>query len=176
MIRLLIPSMLLAVFFFAPGSGTVAAQGLDQVTGCLTAQGAIKDLAIGDTPAKPCKASASRISLQLGLTSPKTIFTSFDVLVGGDFGLAFANDFCQDAADNAVPPLEGTFIAWLGVDAMHAKDRLPPFLGPYVLPNGEMVVAHGYIFRPINVDEDGALLTGDTFVWTGTDELGRDAQ
>lgn len=165
MLKLLIPSTLIALFFVALGSGTAAAQGAVQVTGCLTAKGTIKNLAIGDAPTKPCKGSEMQVSLPLGphtdLTSPRTIFVTFDVIDGGDFGLAFANDFCQDAADNAVPPLEGTFIAWLGVDAMHAKDRLPPFLGPYVLPNGEMVVAHGVadlldtdIFRPINVDED----------------------
>ena len=52
MLRLLFSSMLLAFFYFTLGNGTVAAQGLDQVTGCLSAKGAIKDLAIGDAPAK----------------------------------------------------------------------------------------------------------------------------
>lgn len=64
MLRLLIPSILFAFILVSLGSRTASAE---QVTGCLTAQGAIKDLAIGDAPAKPCKASATQISLPLGL-------------------------------------------------------------------------------------------------------------
>lgn len=66
MLKLFVSSTLLTLLFFALGSETVAAQGAEQVTGCLTAQGSIKDLEIGDAPAKPCRVSATQIDLEGG--------------------------------------------------------------------------------------------------------------
>jgi hypothetical protein len=65
MVRMLARTAIAAVVLAAPGS--VAAQAeADVATGCLTRSGQITKVAIGDQPARPCRARETQVSWRLG--------------------------------------------------------------------------------------------------------------
>jgi hypothetical protein len=116
------------------------------------------------------------------LTAVKTVFTTSASFTGNLGGLDGADSLCQQAADTttAIVP-EGEYVAFLSTSAseVHARDRLSPNYGGYVLPDGTTMIAaskadllDGEILHSIDQDEFGDSI-GGVWVWTGSGNDGR---
>jgi len=115
----------------------------------------------------------------------KYIFVTSISLQGNLGGLAGADTFCQNLADNfAIPPLPmGTYTAWLSSAVSDARDRVtddPSItnISTYVLTDGT-VIANGFVNligggldSSIKLDESGSMVASTPGVWTGTSSLG----
>ena len=117
----------------------------------------------------------------------KYVFVTSLSFQGNLGGLAGADTFCQNLADNfAMPPLPvGTYTAWLSSSSpvSDARDRVtddPSItnLSRYVLTDGT-VIANGFVGliddeldSSINLDESGSTVVSTPGVWTGTSSLG----
>jgi len=86
-------------------------------------------------------------------------------------GLVGADAACQRNADTV--GLGGTWTAWLSDSETDAVDRIPD--GRYELPDGTLIaediadLTDGRLKAPINQDEDGTILTGQTLTGTNGD-------
>ncbi len=119
----------------------------------------------------------------------KYVFVTSLSFQGNLGGLAGADNFCQNFAENfAAPPLPvGTYTAWLSSDLSDAKDRVtddPSITNTsrYVLTDGT-VIANGFVAiigvgvgggldSSINLDESRSMVVSTPGVWTGTSSLG----
>lgn len=103
-------------------------------------------------------------------------------------GLVYADAWCNEAAANASPPLEGTFRAWLSSSSENARDRFGTARG-WVRVDGKPfadsiddLVLDRRLYYPLRIDENGDdVLLEDPFanmtpVATGTNELGNVAR
>ena len=122
-------------------------------------------------------------------TPANIIFVTAAKYNGDLDGLDGADAKCQVAADGATldgAKLPGTYKAWLSDSTTSAKDRLTQSSGPYVRTDGIQVAADfadlidgikslsfNNIAAPLNVDENGFVLTGSQDAWTGTNVLGQ---
>ena len=115
----------------------------------------------------------------------KYVFVTSLSFQGNLGGLAGADGFCQNLADNfAMPPLPvGTYTAWLSSTVSDARDRVtddPTItnISTYVLTDGT-VIANGFVDligggldNSIKLDESRSLVVSTPGVWTGTSSLG----
>ena len=97
---------------------------------------------------------------------------------GSDLGgLAGADMKCQARADAA--ELTGRFAAWLSDSATSPATRFPHRASPYRRLDGVVVandwsdLTDGTLDAPINVDEKGAIVAVEPWVWTGTMTTGQ---
>jgi hypothetical protein len=103
------------------------------------------------------------------------VFVTSDRHTGALGGLVGADKaLCQDAASDG--GLSGTWTAWLSDSSADAIDRIAE--GQYRLLNGKLVaddkadLTGGTLNNPIQVDENGDIVSTDFGVWTGTDTDG----
>ena len=133
-----------------------------------------------------CPLTSSCVGGACTAPTARTIFVTSKTFTGNLGGLDGADATCQTAATTA--GLSGTYKAWLSDDAMTASGRLAHSTAPYVLPDGQTVVASGFaqlvsgtIAHAINMTElktapptSGATCGIDT-VWTSTGPSGNEA-
>jgi hypothetical protein len=107
----------------------------------------------------------------------KTVFVSSVLTADAKFGsLAAADALCQSLADGAT--LGGTWKAWLSDQREWPATRFTHAAVPYRLRDGTIVandwaaLTSGTLAHAIDHDETGALATGVTEVWTGTNPDG----
>ena len=86
-----------------------------------------------------------------------------------------AGDFiCQTRANAAA--LGGTWIAWLSSSSSDAKDRIGDYkylrMDGSLVANGKADLTDGNISNPIEINENGAVITVDPIAWTATTSLG----
>lgn len=105
------------------------------------------------------------------------LFFVTDELYAADFGgIAGADEICQTTAELA--NLTGTYVAWLSAGVDSAKEDLPT--GKVIMRTDGQIVANAAedlikgpmttLLQPINLDQDGAAVTG--YAWTGTSTQG----
>ena len=119
--------------------------------------------------------SDARAGQLVGLLKGWMVFVSKTASYYGDLGgLSGADDECNILAGNA--NLNGTFIAWLSNETINAKDRIEEgvfFLFDNTkLANSKDELLNSTLLTPINIDQEGGLITGGFPVWTGTNEFG----
>ncbi len=106
-----------------------------------------------------------------GLTS-RRVFVSSKTYPGNFGGIAKLDVACQSLADAA--NIGGAWIAWASTSAEPASTRLSHSTVPYVLVGGGEIakdwadLVDGTLALPIDHDELGQPITGETKVWTGT--------
>ena len=100
--------------------------------------------------------------------------TRYDGKLGG---LAGADSRCQIQENSVIPPLGGTWKAWLSSSTVAVNTPARSFTQatvPYKLLNRTTIAANwvnltgGTLAAPINRTENNTVLTGDNFVWTNT--------
>lgn len=105
------------------------------------------------------------------------LFFVTNELYAADFGgIAGADEICQTAAELA--NLTGAYVAWLSAGVDSAKEDLP--MGKVIIrTDGQIVVNTAEdlikgpmttLLHPLNLDQDGAVVTG--YTWTGTSTQG----
>ena len=103
----------------------------------------------------------------------KIIFVTSATFTGKLGGLAGADQTCQNLAGAAGLAHPTTFRAWLSDGFEPIADRITPFEGPYIRPDGVQIADHwqdltdGNLDAPISIDEkkqDHTQLT--VYVWT----------
>ena len=112
-------------------------------------------------------------------SNPLTVFvSSIPASAGFARGVEGADNFCDGLAQGA--GLEGKYVAWLSSaggtvgDAPEAKMRIRNYVGIYQLVNGTKVadnwvdLTDGTLDNPINIDQNGSLVSGTNNVWTGS--------
>jgi hypothetical protein len=108
----------------------------------------------------------------------KLVFITSQGFTGNLGGLSGADTICQNLANNAHPPLNGVFKAWLSDTVQSPSTRFTHYNLPYVRVDGVPVATNWTaltqertntenILNPIIVDENGTSI-GDAFVWTVT--------
>jgi hypothetical protein len=105
----------------------------------------------------------------------KRVFVSSTLMPDGKFGgIAAADNLCQTLATN----LGGTWKAWLSDQRDSPATTFTHAAVPYRLIDGTIVandwagLTSGTLLHAIDHDETGALATGVTEVWTGTNPDG----
>lgn len=109
-----------------------------------------------------------------GCTTWKRVFVTSTRYTGALGGLSGADATCQARADGASGgALGGTWVAWLSTGTVNAKDRITD--APYRLVDGVTIVTasktdllDGSLLHAIDLDENGAVVTSNTIVHTGT--------
>lgn len=137
----------------------------ETLTGCLTKDGRLVKLAVGDMPARPCGKHQQEITLHTGMPEPedtRIVFVTSETFTGNLGGIAGADAKCQALADAA--GLDGAFRTWLS-DTSSSPAADPTFYkhdGPYVRVDGVKVAQNwedltdGTLLAQIEVDETGA--------------------
>lgn len=106
----------------------------------------------------------------------KRVFLTQGSFSGNLGGLAGADAACQ--AEATAASLPGTYRAWLSDASASAASRFPQNVGPYAMPNGVLVagswgdLTDGSLLTPLNVTAAGAVVSGFTRAWTGTQSNG----
>jgi hypothetical protein len=115
------------------------------------------------------------------ISASRTVFVTSLTWPGNFGGVMQADIMCAAlAAQSQNPLVQGRrFLAWISDGSLSPSTRFVRGTGPYVRTDG-VPVAVGYvdladksIAVPIDRDEKGNVVTGTTFVWTGTIEDGR---
>ena len=117
---------------------------------------------------------------------PKVVFVTGEAFTGDLGGLPGADAKCQAAAGAAGLP--GTYMAWLSDDTGSPSTRMAHSKGPYVLPDGTVIVddwdalvaSPTVLYSRIEMTEtkaapgDEAICNGMpcTYVWSNTREIG----
>ena len=126
-------------------------------------------------------ADASFLGCNEAVACERVVFVTSTKQAGGALnGLVGADALCTQLAATALHArVRGRrFVAWLSGPA-DAASRMVKGSRPYVLANGTEVAAQFAQFASathgasINVDENGAPTSGETAVWTGSDENGK---
>ena len=123
---------------------------------------------------------AQTAALQPLLTLVKTVFVTTATFDGNLGGLAGADEKCQAAADASSIVPSGTYRAWLSDSTGSPSTRFQRSTGPYVLPDGTIIAAHGYadltngtLNAPIDQTETGGPTSPPgTTVWSNTASAG----
>ncbi|MCC6600242.1 MAG: hypothetical protein IT223_06170 [Crocinitomicaceae bacterium] len=114
------------------------------------------------------------VPITLSVVNANVVFVTSTTQNGSLGGLTGADNICQDRADAA--GLSGTYKAWLSTTSVNAKDRISD--GLYVRTDGQTIAVSkadlidGSISIPINRDEFGNIPSGETQVFTATNEFG----
>jgi hypothetical protein len=91
----------------------------------------------------------------------RIVFVSSMLTTGALGGLVGADLFCTELAAQA--GIDGTFMAWLSTSQVGPASRMTHFMGPYRLPNGQLIandwidLTDGVLAHPIDSDEFGEL-------------------
>jgi hypothetical protein len=89
----------------------------------------------------------------------RIVFVTSNVTSGALGGLEGADSFCTETATQA--GLDGNYMAWLSTSQIGPASRMTHFMGPYVLPSGELIandwadLTDGMLAHPIDRDESG---------------------
>ncbi len=114
------------------------------------------------------------VPITLSVVDAKIVFVTSTTQNGALGGLSGADNICQTRAGAA--GLSGTYKAWLSTTSVNAKDRISD--GLYVRTDGQTIAVSkadlidGSISVPINRDEFGNIPSGETQVFTATNEFG----
>ena len=108
----------------------------------------------------------------------KTIFVTDSTYTGNLGGISGADDKCQSAADNAVPPLPGIYKAWISRSGVPSVPTRPSFQKhdlPYKNVDGSLVATSfndflDNVFSGIIKSITGSSIT--IRAWTGTNDDG----
>ncbi len=104
----------------------------------------------------------------------KTVFATSTAQNGNLGGMTGADALCQSLANAA--SLEGTYLAWLSDSTGSPITRFTQATVPYVRVDGTVIaddwadLTDGDIQAPINIDETGAIVSGNA--WSNTDPDG----
>lgn len=113
-------------------------------------------------------------NISLTVVATKTVFVTSTTQNGNLGGLAGADAVCNARA--AAGGLSGTYVAWLSTNSVQAKNRITD--GLYARTDGQIIalskadLIDGSIVNPINRSEFGTVPSGESQVFTGTDEFG----
>jgi len=116
---------------------------------------------------------ASLFVLSLGCSSDpasKHVFTTSLSYKGGFGGLAAGDELCNTAG--VASNLGGAFKAWLSDSTADAIDRIDD-VGPWLRTDGEVAFNNKTNLKTLpivvlNLDENGAAVSGEPYVFTGT--------
>jgi hypothetical protein len=111
----------------------------------------------------------------------RIVFTTSKPHNGAFGGFEGADSYCNESAAEA--GLSGVFMAWISTAQLGPAARMTHFMGPYRLPNGELIandwidLTDGALAHAIDSDEFGELppaaeICEGQEVWTNTDPDG----
>jgi hypothetical protein len=91
----------------------------------------------------------------------RLVFVSSQLTTGALGGLEGADSFCTELAAQA--GIDGSYMAWLSTSQVGPASRMTHFMGPYLLPTGQLIandwtdLTDGVLAHPIDSDEFGEL-------------------
>lgn len=104
----------------------------------------------------------------------RVVFVTSELMQGNLGGVDGADAICKKLAEDANLDNFDTFVAWLGDVKNDATHRIFKSRGRYVRTDGKPIaldfayLANGLLINPINLDETGEIVSGNTKVWTAS--------